>query len=97
MSTLTIEQTATLTSHEAAILEASLNYDNRQCQHEDNYSVCGLEEARDATGLNSHGVAGVLGSLEKKGLATYVEDDDLVWLSQKGVDAIFDVIESRAA
>ena len=88
----------TLTTREAAMLDAALNYETREDQHSDNYSNLCLSDYYAICG-GQHEAAGVIGSLTKKGLA-YMEcadayaPDPIIWLTDEGVDAIFDHIES---
>ena len=90
----------TLTTREAAMLDAALNYETREDQHEDNYSNLCLSDSYDICG-GKHEAAGVVGSLTTKGLV-YIEDEDrdddpTIWLTDEGVDAIFDYIFRNAA
>ena len=84
----------TLTTREAAMLKAALNYSDRAGQHDDNYSNLCLSETYAICG-GKHEAAGVIGSLTTKGLA-WMDDngDNVIWLTHEGVDAIFDHIES---
>lgn len=85
-----------LTANEIAALELTLNYNDREVQKSDNYSNAGIEEfASEIFEGNLHAAAGLVSSLEKKGLGVNEDDDELFWLSDAGIDAIFDVIELR--
>ena len=91
-----------ITDREAALLEAALNYEDRAGQLDDNYSNLDLSGAQRIIG-NKHEADGVIGSLAKKGLA-YVDEDDhydpgdpIIWLTEAGVHAIYDLIEGRAS
>jgi len=92
-----------LTPAEAVALETCLNYDNREGQLCDNFSNGSLEEFAHALYWNKHQVAGLMSSLEQKGLA-YADTDgvngydvDIVWITEKGVNAIFDHLEAQPA
>lgn len=90
----------TLTTREAAMLKAALNYSDRANQHEDNFSNLCLADAYAICG-GKHEAAGVIGSLATKGLA-YMDDPNdymcrpspMIELTDEGIDAIFDHIES---
>lgn len=99
----------TLTQNEITAMKLCLNYDDRQAQHDDNFSPCGPLDIAEALGWDMHQVGGLLTSLQSKGLA-YVDDREgdsgltgcgvdmhIVWLLEAGVDAIFDIIEQEAA
>ena len=87
-----------LTPNEIVALKLCLNYDNRQDQLSDNFSNGGHAEFKDALGWNNKQVSALIGSLEAKGLG-YGDDNDgnghIFWLSEAGINAIFDVIESE--
>ena len=87
-----------LTTNEAQALEICLNYDTRESQLEDNFSNGGSEEFQAALGWSKHQVAGLISSLEQKGLG-WGDDNDgnghIFWLSELGVNTIFNIIESR--
>lgn len=85
----------TLTENEIAAVKMTLNYDDRENQHGDNYSNAGMDEMTAGLGWNKHQVAALMGSLEAKGIGFYCEEDDLFWLSPFGVDTIFDIIEAE--
>jgi hypothetical protein len=89
--------TVTLTANELAALKVCLNYDTRAEQHSDNYSNGGHAEFKDALNWNDKQVAALIGSLEAKGLG-YGDDNEgnghIFWLSDLGVDTIFDIIEA---
>ena len=97
--------TKTLTLKEAQLLEAALNYDDRESQLDDNYSNADLTTAHYIAG-GKHEGAGLIGSLVKKG---YVENPEAttmdlngedyvgIWLTPAGVHAIFDYLEGVAA
>lgn len=83
------------------MLNAALNYETREAQHSDNYSNLCLSGSYAICG-GKHEAAGVIGSLTTKGLA-YMEGaddydrDPIIWLTDEGVDAIFDHIFRIAA
>jgi hypothetical protein len=84
-----------MTNNEIAILKACLNYETREEQLSDNFSNGDVDEFTFATGLNEQQVGGVMTSLTKKGYGSYDEDDDIFWLTEAGVNAIFDIIEAE--
>lgn len=85
-----------LTQNEVRAMSLTLNYDDRESQLSDNFSNAGIEELCEAFDWNKHQVAGLIGSLDKKGMAVYDEEDiDLLWLTEKGVNTIFDIIEAE--
>lgn len=88
----------TLTANEIIAMKACLNYKKRECQLEDNFSNAGAAEFREELGWSKHQVAGLISSLEKKGMG-YIDSDEcaLFWLSDEGVNAIFDVIDQEKA
>lgn len=85
-----------LTKNEIAILELSLNYMDREGQLSDNYSNFDVEAAKSELNFNAQQVGGVISSLVSKGLMWVDdEDSDMVWHTENGVNAIFDIIEAR--
>ena len=85
----------TLTENEIVALKACLNYDDRETQKIDNYSNAGAEEFRAELNWSNHQVAGLISSLEAKGMGDMDEQDDIFWLSDLGIDTIFDIIDSE--
>ena len=85
----------TLTANEIVALKACLNYDNRESQLSDNYSNAGAAEFRAELKWNKNQVAALIGSLEDKGMGSMDGDDDIFWLSELGVNTIFDLIETE--
>lgn len=87
-----------LTENEINAMECCLNYDSRESQLTDNYSNGGHDEFKGALGWNDKQVAALIGSLESKGMG-WGDDNEgnghIFWLSEEGVNAIFDIIESR--
>lgn len=90
-----------LTANEIAALEICLNYpDSRSCQHSDNFSNGGQYEFMQGPKINRHAAAQLIGSLEAKGMGNGDDNDGnghIFWLSTKGVDAIFDILDARKA
>jgi hypothetical protein len=88
--------TINLTDNEIIALKVCLNYDNRACQLSDNFSNGGQDEFKAALGWNDRQVSALIGSLESKGLG-YGDDNEgnghIFWLSDLGVNTIFDIIE----
>jgi len=85
----------TLTDNEIRAIKLTLNYDNRDDQLCDNFSNAGMEEMMLEFGWSHHQVAGLMGSLEKKRMGFYDKDDELFWLTEKGVVTIFNIIEQE--
>ena len=101
------EKAMNLTDNEIKAMKACLNYRNREDQMYDNFSDTGPVDIAKELGWDMHQVGGLLASLENKGMA-WVDDrsDDshmkgcgtdmhIVWLTEKGVNAIFDIIEKE--
>lgn len=96
------------TTNEIAAMKLCLNYDDRATQLDDNFSNAGPTDFAKALGWTMHQVGGLVASLEKKGVAWLdnrdgdfgVAADDvdmhIVWLTEKGVNEIFDIIEAEA-
>lgn len=89
-----------LTANEAAALRLCLNYDNREDQLSDNYSNGSFEDFESifaGTGVDTKkAAAALMGSLEKKGLGYYdVEGYFQFWLTEEGVNVIFDWLEEN--
>jgi hypothetical protein len=88
----------TLTANEITALKLCLNYDSRAEQHCDNFSNGGQKEFKAALGWNDKQVAALIGSLIDKGMG-YSDDEEgngnIFWLSDLGVDTIFDIIEAE--
>lgn len=87
-----------VTQNEATALRVCLNYDTRCAQLEDNFSNGGHEEFKAALGWNDKQVAALIGSLEAKGLGSGDDNEGnghIFWLSEKGVNVIFDIIEQE--
>ena len=87
-----------LTKNEIIAMKACLNYSSRKEQLSDNYSNGGQYEFKKILGWNDKQVSALIGSLENKGMG-YSDDNDgngnIFWLSEKGVNAIFDIIEGE--
>ncbi len=87
-----------LTSNEITALKTCLNYESLEGQLSDNYSNGGHDEFKKALGWNNQQVAALIGSLESKGLG-WGDDNEgnghIFWLSEKGVRAIFAVIDAE--
>ena len=97
----------TFTVNEIAAMKVCLNYDTRAMQLEDNFSNGGVGDLANALGWNMHQIGGLIASLEKKGVV-WIDDRQgdwpncltkyhIVWLTEKGVNAIFDIIEKETA
>lgn len=89
-----------LTANEITAMKACLNYSTRAEQLSDNYSNGGHAEFKAALGWNDNQVAALIGSLEAKGMGDGDDNEGnghIFWLSEKGVNAIFDLIEKGEA
>jgi len=87
-----------LTANEVAALKICLNYDNRASQLSDNFSNGGQYEFMTGLKINRHAAAQLIGSLEAKGMGNGDDNDGnghIFWLSEKGVNAIFDIIDAE--
>lgn len=87
-----------LTPNEILALKTCLNYDTRADQLGDNYSNGGHREFKVALGWNDKQVAALIRSLEQKGMGDGDDNEGnghVFWLSEKGVNAIFDIIEAE--
>lgn len=84
-----------LTTNEITALKACLNYETRKSQLADNMSVGGVSEFKEVLGWNEKQVGGLITSLEQKGMGFMDEEDDIFWLTEDGVNAIFDIIEKE--
>jgi hypothetical protein len=83
-----------ITAAERTALETCLNYTDRAGQLSDNYSNGGPAEFAAALDWNKQQVGGLITSLENKGLAISDEEDSrMVWITEEGVNAIFDILE----
>jgi len=96
--------TISLTNNEIAALKMCLNSDTREGQLGDNFSNGGSEEfATLFEGSKKNrlqAAGGLISSLEKKGLGDQDSDNngnpgDIFWLSEFGVNTIFDIIEKE--
>jgi hypothetical protein len=92
-------------------VKACLNADTREGQFNDNYSNGSASEFKKVLGWNDHQVAGLISSLEQKGIG-YMDNEDaadrrtvygsgantnaIFWLSDDGINAYFDQLETEA-
>lgn len=87
-----------LTENEIKALKVCLNYKCREGQLSDNFSNGGQDEFKEVLGWNDKQVSGLISSLEQKGMG-YGDDNEgnghIFWLSELGVNTIFDIIESE--
>ncbi len=87
-----------LTQNEITALKTCLNYETREGQLNDNFSNGGQEEFKEALGWSDKQVAALIGSLEEKdmGYGDHNEGNGhIFWLSELGVNTIFDIIEAE--
>lgn len=87
-----------ITANEAAALEACLNYERREDQLADNHSVGDAATIAAAIGGSLQAAGGVMTSLTEKGLG-FIDEEGLgiFWLTEDGVNAIFDWIDAMPA
>jgi len=96
-----------ITQNEFIALKTCLNYDNLETQLMDNYSNGGPVEFMAALGWSEHQVAGLMTSLQQKGLG-WLDDrsgdslphktkleDHIFWLTDEGTRVVFEEIEKR--
>lgn len=88
----------TLTDNEIKVLESCLIYDVRECQLQCNPSDTVAADIAKLLGWTLQQAGGLMSSLQKKGMIWLEDHDDRtdVYLTDEGVNAIFDVIEARA-
>ncbi len=85
-----------LTKNEVEALKICLNYETREAQLEDNYSNGGAQEfAVELFDGNMKAAGGLITSLQEKGMGVMDEEDDIFWLSEEGVNTIFDILEGK--
>jgi len=86
-----------LTENEIKALKMCLNYNDRASQLSDNYSNAGAEDfALMLFNGNMQAAGGLITSLTSKGMGDVDNDDaDIFWLSEKGVNTIFDILEAE--
>ena len=85
-----------LTNNEIAFMKETLNYEDRENQLSDNYSNAGIGEGKELFKWNAQQMGGLVSSLEQKGMGHMDSDGyDVFWLSEKGVNTIFDIIEKE--
>ena len=96
--------TINLTTNEIAALKLCLNSNTREGQLDDNFSNGGSEEFatlfEGSKKSRLQAAGGLISSLEKKGLGDQDSDNngnpgDIFWLSEFGVNTIFDIIEKE--
>jgi len=90
-----------LTENEIKALKMCLNYNNRASQLSDNYSNAGAEDfALMLFKGNMQAAGGLITSLTAKGMGDMDDDGadsvDIFWLSEYGVNTIFDILEAEA-
>ena len=97
------------TDNEIRAMKMCLNYDNREDMLSDPFSDVGPTDIAAEFGWNMHRVGGLIASLENKGVAWLDNRDGdagmkncdtdmhILWLTEKGVNEIFDIIEKEVA
>lgn len=87
-----------LTVNEIKALKACLNYKTREYQLADNYSNGCMEVFKETLSWTDKQVSGLVSSLVQKDLIQLDCDcPEIFWITEDGVNAIFDVIESEAS
>lgn len=100
-----------ITDNEAQMLRACLNYEDRESQLDDNYSNGEVKDAHQIMGSKEagSGLLGSLrakdlildpathGTPKANGQepSAWAADENIVWLTEKGVNALFDYIEEN--
>ena len=92
-----------ITENEFQALQTCLLYFDREDQKDDNMSEGGMDTFMSVLGWNSRQVAGLISSMEQKGFGEMEHHNergdnmkhDIFWLSDHGIDTIFDVIEGK--
>ncbi len=84
----------TLTENEIKALKMCVNYNTRDEQFSDNFSNAGTHEFSRLFNGNMKAAGGLISSLVKKDLG-YMDDEgyDIFWLSDTGIDTVFDILE----
>ena len=96
-------QTISITENEFKALQTCLLHFDREDQKDENISEGGMAEFMSVLGWNSRQVAGLISSMEQKGFGEMEHHNtrgdnmkhDIFWLSDHGIDAVFDVIEGK--
>jgi len=89
---------ANLTVNEIKALKACLNYESREDQLADNYSNGCMEVFKEALSWTDRQVSGLVSSLVQKELIQLDRGcPEIFWITEEGVNAVFDVIESEAS
>jgi len=91
----------TLTENETKALKMCLNYNSRSGQLSDNFSNAGAEDfALMLFNGNMQAAGGLITSLTAKGMGdiddSEADDVNIFWLSEYGVNTIFDILEAEA-
>lgn len=87
-----------LTVNEIKALKACLNYESREDQLADNYSNGCMEVFKEALSWTDKQVSGLVSSLVQKELIQLDRGcPEIFWITEEGVNAVFDVIESEAS
>lgn len=86
-----------LTENEIKAMKICLNYTTRESQLNDNFSNGGPQEFMDELNWNAQQVGGLMSSLEKKNMGFADAEFPIFWLTEEGVNALFDIIEGEEA
>jgi len=77
------------TKNEINFLALCLNYSDIESQLSDNMSCGGLDDAAGLFDDDRQAGAGLMSSLNNKGAGSYDSNDDLFWLNDDALPAIF--------
>jgi len=95
------DEVVRVTANERIALDIARNYDSREAQLSDNYSNLTGADLIANTGWSPQKAGGVIHSIIKKGLAwqdrTADVGKDIVWLTDKGVHVIFNILDTEKA
>jgi hypothetical protein len=81
-----------LTTLEAKVLWVTRNYNDLESQMADNFSNAGIDEIAIETGLDRKTIEGAIGSLTKKGAGYYDPDEDLLWINEKALPTLWEMM-----
>lgn len=80
-----------LTKNELEAIYMTLNYVSLADQEDDNFSNAGMREFIKLMG-GKHNAAGLVGSLEKKGIGSMDDEGDTFWLNDNMLPKIFNAL-----
>ena len=84
-----------ITANEFKAMKTCLNYKTREAQLEDNFSNGGMPEFMAVLSWNSAQAAGLISSLEQKGMgwSEGKGSKHVFWLTELGVNTLFDLMD----